>query len=201
MTLLVLFNNMQPVPFARGLNMMDEALDVRVWPEAGELSDIKYALVWKPPTGVLASLPNLQVIFSIGAGVDNVLSDPDLPDVPLVRFADPNLTMRMSEYVCLHVLMHQRRMLDYAELQRQGTWKELWPQPGANEIRVGVMGLGVLGRDAAEKLHMLGFQVAGWSRSEKHIEGIACFAADDGLKDFLARTDIDAVLIATGDRW
>ena len=195
MTFLVLFNTMQPGPFVRELKELDETLDVRVWPNAGDLSEIEYALVWQPPAGCLASLPNLRVIFSIGAGVDNVLSDPDLPDVPLVRFNDPNLTMRMSEYVCLHVLMHQRRVLDYAELQRQGTWQELLPRPSADEIRVGVMGLGVLGCDAATKLRMLGFNMAGWSRSQKHIEGIECFSGDEALNPFLARSDILVCLL------
>lgn len=190
MALLIVFSKLKPDSYQRALAEFDGKLDIRVWPETGALEDIRYALVWKPEAGVLASLPNLQAIFSIGAGVDNVLNDTDLPDVPLVRFVDPNLTMRMSEYVCLHVLLHQRRMLDYRELQQKGQWMEIWPQPGANEIRVGVMGLGVLGRDACEKLAMLGFQVAGWSRSQKDIEGIECFAGEESMASFLARTDI-----------
>jgi len=176
--------------YANGLRKIVPDLDVRIWPDTGNLENIRYALVWKPPEGMLASLPNLEVIFSIGAGVDHVLGQSGLPDVPLVRFVDPNLTMRMGEYVCLQVLMHHRRVRDYANNQGQAIWKEIWPQPGANEIRVGVMGLGVLGLDAVEKLNMLGYRLAGWSRSQKQIEGIECFAGDDGLKPFLARTDI-----------
>ena len=195
MTLLIACRKIKKDGFADGLRALDASLDVRIWPDAGDLAGIRYALVWKPPEGVLARLPGLRVIFSIGAGVDNVLSDPDLPDVPLVRFVDPNLTMRMSEYVCLHVLMHHRRMRDYGELQSQAQWKEFLPQPGANELRVGVMGLGVLGLDAVEKLRMLGYQLAGWSRSQKQIDGIECFAGDEGLRPFLARTDILVCLL------
>lgn len=190
MPLLVLFQNLEPNPFVREFKALDGNLDIRVWPDAGDISEITHALVWKPTPGVLRTLPNLKVIFSIGAGIDNVLSDPDLPDLPLVRFVDPNLTMRMTEYVCLHVLMHQRRMLEYAEHQREAEWQELWPQPSAEEIRVGVMGLGELGRDAATKLAVLGFDVAGWSRSPKQIDGVTCFSGDAGLADFLGRTDI-----------
>ena len=195
MSLLIACRQIKRDGFASGLTKLDPKLDVRIWPDSGELEDIRYALVWKPPEGMLASLPSLEVIFSIGAGVDHVLGQSDLPDVPLVRFVDPNLTMRMSEYVCLQVLMHHRRVRDYAELQAQATWKEVWPQPGANEIRVGVMGLGVLGMDAVEKLTMLGYQLAGWSRSQKQIEGIECFAGEDGLKPFLASTDILVCLL------
>ena len=190
MALIVISRSMDPDCFADGLRQLDGGLDVRVWPEAGNTEEIRYALVWKPKHGLLASFPKLQIMFSMGAGVDHVLSDPDLPDVPLVRFVDPNLTMRMTEYVCLNVLLHHRRTLDYLELQREKTWKDWAQQPGANEVRVGVMGLGVLGLDAVEKLKMLGYQVAGWSRSQKDIDGIACFAGADGLKPFLARTDI-----------
>ena len=195
MTLLIASGPIKPERYAEGLRELCAGLEVRIWPDAGEIADIRYALVWKPPAGMLATLTNLEVIFSIGAGVDHVLGQGGLPDVPLVRFVDPNLTMRMSEYVCLHVLTHHRRMQDYAELQARAEWKEVWPQPGANEIRVGIMGLGVLGLDAVEKLKTLGYDVAGWSRSQKKIDGVECFAGADGLKAFLARTDILVCLL------
>ena len=195
MALLIVTRKIRADCFAEGLIRLDPDLDVRVWPETGNVADIRYALVWKPEHGVLATLSNLEVIFSIGAGVDHILGDPNLPDVPLVRFVDPNLTMRMTEYVCLHVLLHQRRMLDYAELQREKNWRDWSQQPGANEVRVGVMGLGVLGLDAVEKLKILGYQVAGWSRSQKEIEGVECFSGNDGLQPFLARTDILVCLL------
>lgn len=168
--------------------------DVRIWPDTGDAGDIQFAMVWKPPAGELAKLPNLKLILNMGAGVDHVVADPDLPDVPLVRFVDPNLTMRMTEYATLHVLLHQRRMLEYGALQREARWEEL-SQPGANEVRVGVLGTGVLGRDAAEKLNMLGFRVAAWGRTPKSFDGIECFSGNDGRKAFLARTDILVCLL------
>jgi glyoxylate/hydroxypyruvate reductase A len=195
MTLLIVCRQIRRDGFESGLRKLIPGLDIRMWPDVGDVKDIKYVLVWKPPEGILSSLPNLEVIFSIGAGVDHVLGQSDLPDVPLIRFVDPNLTMRMSEYVCLQALMHHRRVREYGELQKQSTWKELRPQPGANEIRIGVMGLGVLGLDAVKKLHMIGYQVAGWSRSQKQIDGIEVFAGDAGLKPFLTRTDILVCLL------
>ncbi|MDH3581092.1 MAG: glyoxylate/hydroxypyruvate reductase A [Hyphomicrobiales bacterium] len=195
MALLVISESIDPERFAGELRKLAPDMDIRVWPEAGEAKDIRYTLVWRQPAGILKTFPNMEAIFSIGAGVDHVLSDPDLPNVPLVRFVDPNLTMRMSEYVCLHVLAHQRRMLEYAELQRRRTWKELWPQPGANEIRVGMLGLGVLGQDAAYHLAWLGFDVAGWSRSQKSLEAIQCYHGTDELDAFLTRTDILVCLL------
>ncbi len=195
MALLVVCQDLDPEPFARELRALAPERAIRVWPDMGKPANISHALVWKPPKGFLKTLPNLQAIFSIGAGVDHIVSDPELPEVPIVRFVDPNLTMRMSEYVCLHVLLHQRRMPEYAALQAARRWQALEPQPGADEVRVGVMGLGVLGHDAAVKLSMLGFRVAGWSRSPKELPGIDCFAGPDGLRPFLARTDILVCLL------
>ena len=198
MTLLVVTGNLDPETFAREMRALAPDRDIRSWPEAGEKADIRYVLAWKPPAGEIAGYPNLEAIFSVGAGVDHLLSDPDLPALPVVRFVDQNLTMRMTEYAVLHTLLHHRRMLDYAQYQRQKTWQGA-SQPGADEVRVGVMGLGALGRDAAEALARLRFQVAGWSRSPKTLPGIDCFAGDDGLDAFLARTDILISLLPLTD--
>ena len=157
-------------------------------------SRVKYAAVWKPKPGTLRLYPNLEVIFNLGAGVDAVLADKTLPDVPLVRVAVGDLTQRMTEYVVMHVLMHHRRQGYYAESQRKRVWapKLQW---AARELRVGILGLGVLGRDAAEVLARLGFDVAGWSATAKSISGVACFAGEGRLGDFLARTDVLVCLL------
>lgn len=152
-------------------------------------AEVRYALAWKPPEGLLAGLPNLRTIFSLGAGVDHILSDPTLPDVPLARIVDPDLTMRMTEWVVLQVLFHHRRTFGYMRQQQERHWDEI-RQPAAKDVRVGVMGLGVLGRDAVEVIARLGFDTAGWSRSPQEIAGVACFHGRDGFEAFLARTDI-----------
>ena len=117
-------------------------LDVRIWPEIGDPADIDYALVWRPEPGLLASLPNLKLILSLGAGVDHILCDPQLPrDVPIVRLVDPYMTDAMSEYVVLQVLRLHRQDLDYRAQQEAGIWREL-DQKNAAERRVGILGLG-----------------------------------------------------------
>src|SRR5882724_5917281 len=84
------------------LQRLTRELDIRVWPEIGEPAEIDYALVWRPEPGLLAALPNLKLILSLGAGVDHILCDPELPrDVPIVRLVDPYMTDAMSEYVVL----------------------------------------------------------------------------------------------------
>nr|WP_302795606.1 glyoxylate/hydroxypyruvate reductase A [Shinella daejeonensis] len=153
-----------------------------------DLSDVDYAVVWKPGADLFSRARNLKAVFSGGAGVDHVLSLPGLPDAPLVRFVDRSLATRMSEWVAMQCLLHLRQHLAYEAQRRQRIWREL-VQPEAREITVGVMGFGVLGQDAAVKLKALGFNVIGWSRSRKHVEGFETYDAG-GLDAFLARTDL-----------
>lgn len=177
-------------PWADAMRKAAPALDVRVWPEVGHVADIKYAACWLPPANVVKSFPNLRVIFSLGAGVDAILSDPTLPThVPIVRVNDDDLTNRMSEYIVMHVLMHHRQQLRLSENQRLGVW-DAFSQHAAKDMTVGIMGVGVLGQDAAKKLRVMGFQVRGWSRTRKHIDGVESFAGAAQMDDFLSGTDI-----------
>ena len=158
-------------------------------PEIGDSAKVAYALVWNPPAGTFSTLPNLRAIFSLGAGVDHLVFRDDLPDVPIVRVVDPDLTRRMTEWVTLQVLLHHRRQRAYDAQQRRRQWQEL-RQPAAGEVRVGIMGMGVLGRDAAAMLARIGFEVAGWSRRPSNVGGVRSFHGGDQLDAFLARTDI-----------
>lgn len=175
---------------------LDAGLDIRVWPDRmGEVSEIDYAAAWLPPPNVLKSLPNLKVIFSLGAGVDAILKDPTLPpDVPIARVNEPDLTMRMTEYVVLHVLMHHRQQRRVDENQHNRMW-DSFATHGANDIAVGIMGLGIMGSDSALRLRDLGFKVAGWSRTRKRIDGVHCYAGAAELDAFLHRTDILVCLL------
>lgn len=163
-----------------------------------ELSGVHYAVVWKPDPSLFEKAADLKVIFSGGAGVDHILSTYDLPDLPIVRFVDRSLTDRMSEWVVLQCLAHLRRMPLYAKQQKAKIWNEIELQPEARDVTVGVMGLGVLGLDSVRKLKVMGFDVVGWSRSRKAIDGIETFDAN-GLDDFLSRTDILVGLLPLTD--
>ena len=177
------------------LTRLTQQLDVRVWPEIGNPAEIDYALVWRPEPGFLASLPNLKLILSLGAGVDHLLGDPRLPrHLPIVRLVDPHMTDAMSEYVVLQVLRLHRCDLDYRAQQQAASWREL-DQPNASERRVGILGLGELGQDAAKKLRALGFDVAGWSRSERTVAGVGSYAGAAGLAPLLGRSEILVCLL------
>ncbi|HEY3796331.1 MAG TPA: glyoxylate/hydroxypyruvate reductase A [Bradyrhizobium sp.] len=157
-------------------------------------AEARYAAVWKPAPGALTAFPNLRVIFNLGAGVDALMADNSLPDVPLVRVAVSDLTMRMTEYVVQHVLMHHRQELYLRTSQREKRWAPKYQAP-ASAISVGIMGLGTLGADAAQVLARLGFRVAGWSRSPRTVDGIECFHGQAQLEPFLQRTDILVCLL------
>ncbi|MEO1718778.1 MAG: glyoxylate/hydroxypyruvate reductase A [Pseudomonadota bacterium] len=185
--------------FADAARSMAPDRDIRLWPEIGDATDITAALAWGPKPGELAKCPNLGLIVSVGAGVDHLFRDPELPDAPkLVRYVDPDLTGRMTEYVVLHTLMHSRRMLEFRDLQAASIWRYL-PEPAATDVRVGIMGLGELGLAAARALGSLGYQVRGWSRTRKQINGITGYHGDEGRNPFLADTDILVVLIPLTD--
>jgi glyoxylate/hydroxypyruvate reductase len=161
-----------------------------------ERDRVRYVAAWKHPHGALSNLPALDVIFSLGAGVDHLLADTVLPPgVPVARVVDPDLTARMSEWVLLHVLRYHRQADRYRRQQAESHWADDPHQPAARAVRVGVMGLGVLGADAATKLRLVGFDVAGWSRSSRNVPGVACFAGTGELGAFLGRTDILVVLL------
>jgi len=164
--------------------------DIVVLGEDFDRSAIRYVATWGPKPGSLSGLPNLEAIFSLGAGVDHLMSYPDLPDVPIVRVAQDDLTHRMSEYMVLHCLMHLRDQRRFDEDQKAKRWNPDRAPPIAGEVRVGIMGFGVLGQDSARKLKMMGFDVAGWSRTAKKVAGFEVYAGEEGLTAFLKRTDI-----------
>ena len=187
--------NWSPERWKSRFDMVCKDRRVLLLPQAGfDPTEVHYAAVWKPGHGDLAAFPNLRVIFNLGAGVDALMADSSLPKVPLVRVAVGDLTHRMTEYVVLHVLMHHRQELYLRASQREKRWEPKFQWP-ANAISVGIMGLGTLGADAAEALRLIGFRVAGWSRSQKQIEGIECFHGSAQIEAFLQRTNILVCLL------
>jgi glyoxylate/hydroxypyruvate reductase A len=184
-----------PEPWRAAFAAAMPELEIRMWPQIGAAEDITYAFVWKVPPGVLAGLPNLQAVFSLGAGVDRIIS-PDVvpPHLPLVRMVDPGLKDGMSEFVLMQTLYYHRDMPAYAAQQARREWRER-DVPLARHRTVGVMGLGELGRTCAEKLAQMGFAVRGWARSAHDIPGLTCFHGAEGLGAFLAETEILVCLL------
>lgn len=162
----------------------------QVWPDVAAPERIEFALVWEPELGLLKRFPNLKGVVSLGAGVEHLMSDPSLPPgIPISRIVDPSVTAQMSEYAVYAVLRHHRLMPSYGAAQQAHEWRPR-PPPNTAGATVGILGLGVIGRDIAAKLRALGFPVLGWSRTAKNLDGIRCFAGDEGLWDMLPKTQI-----------
>lgn len=170
-------------------------LDFRAWPdEVGDPADIDMALVWRPPPGELARYPNLNVILSLGAGIDAMIADQTLPDLPLARMVDPSMTRTMVDYILLAVLRHHRQFDLFEREQRAGRWTFALPKR-VEEKTIGIMGQGELGAAAAIKLREHGFKVRGWSRSPKAIDGVKSYHGANQLEDFLSETEILVCLL------
>ena len=113
--------------------------------EAFDAQGVEYMFVWKPKPEAFDGLPPLKAILSLGAGVDALLKHPKLPEAPIVRFVDADLSQRMSDYVVAHVTMHHRAFARFAADQTARRWDQYYP-PAASQSTVGIMGMGVLAR-------------------------------------------------------
>lgn len=165
--------------------------------EDGAVPDeaITAALVDGVAPGRLARIPNLRMIMSLSAGVEGLLEDPHLPSVPIVRLVPADMVALMREYVVYHALRLHRGFHELENMQRAQRWEWMPASKPARLSRVSVLGLGRLGLSSAEALRDLGFQVAGWSRTPKAVQGIRCFWGLTGLHAILPDTDILVCLL------
>ena len=152
--------------------------------------EVLYFSGFRPPPGFLKTLPNLRAIFSLGAGVDGFLRDPDFPKtVPLVRFVDPTLIHEMAQYVVMHVLIVHRSQRFFDAAQHESAWRQRMLLRASRDTRIGVLGLGDIGAAIAKSLMPFDFQISGWSRTRKTIPGVKSYAGAGELDQFLANAD------------
>lgn len=165
------------------------------YPEIGLVEKIDFAAVSRPPYGLLSSLPNLQAVISLWAGLEHCTGDPDFPgSIPLYRMIEPGLSTGMVQYVLGHVLSYHLHSDRHHAAEARCEWLPDAP-PLAPDRTVGVMGLGVLGLDVARELVRLGFCVLGWSRTAKHHPGITCYHGEEALPAFLGQSHILVLLL------
>jgi glyoxylate/hydroxypyruvate reductase A len=174
------------------------SIDFRIWPDIGDAMQVRFLAAWEPPDDLATRFPNLKVLFSSGAGVDQFDFAALPPGLPVVRMVEPGIVRGMVEYVLHAVLGLHRDMPRYRRQQHEGQWLPLPVRP-AGERRVGVLGLGSLGKAVLAQLVGLGFDCAGWSRSRHSVDGAQCHAGDGELDGFLARTEILVCLLPLTD--
>jgi glyoxylate/hydroxypyruvate reductase A len=174
-------------------------IDFRVDPDVGDPDEISFALTWLPPKGFFQRFRNLKLVTNLGAGADALLNRDDLMPVPITRLSDPGMVSLMTSYVVFAVTRYARDMHIFERATRRGEWHYVHPR-SLSEIKVGVLGLGELGAHAAQTLAQMGFDVHGWSRTQKDIDGVACSAGREALDTLLSQCEIIVSLLpATGD--
>jgi glyoxylate/hydroxypyruvate reductase len=173
-------------------------LPFRVWPDIGRAEDVRYLVTWQPPERIAEAFPNLEIVFSVGAGVDQFDLSLLPPSLPLVRMIEPGIAESMAEYVSLAVLALHRDLVSFIDQQRRRVWSEIQVRAAAGR-RVGIMGLGQLGQAALDKLKVFGFPLSGWNRSPRTIDGVTTYAGAAELDAFLAGVDILVCLLPLTD--
>ena len=180
-------------PFVPLLKAAEPELDIVVWPDP-RCANAQVAAGWDVPPEAFSTMPQLGLVHSIAAGVDNVARGIDPDKTKLCRVVDPLLPQGMLQYVLWGVL-HFHRGMDLALTQQRD---RIWNRPDqapASTCRVGLMGLGEMGGHIAQHLPRLGYQVSGWSRTQRDIPDLTLFHGDEGLPGFLAQTDILVCLL------
>jgi len=176
----VLLPNENVVPFA---NLTDE-----------DKAEAELAIVANPDPAEIAALPKLKWIHSVWAGVERMMAELKEVEVPIVRLTDPELSRTMAEAVLAWTYYLHRDMPHYQKAQTAKQWSPVeYFKP--SQKRATVLGLGALGNASAQKLKEAGFQVSGWSRRPKVIDGVNCYDGDEGLKEVLEKTDYLVVLL------
>ena len=179
-------------PWLDGLLAALPGATIEQWQPGARHAD--YAVVWAPPQQFFDEQTALKGIFNIGAGVDALMKLRLPASVPVVRLDDAGMSVQMAEYVCHAVIRHFREFEGYEADTRDGKWSYRKPRL-RSDFAVGVMGLGVLGQRVCKALQQFEFPVLGWSRSEKSLDGVRCFAGNPGLTDFLAATRVLVCLL------
>jgi glyoxylate/hydroxypyruvate reductase A len=173
-------------------------IEFRIGRENVDLSTVEYLIAWQPSSDLLLALPNLKIVFSLGAGVDHLDLSAVPPHVQVVRMVEPGIVNGMVEYVTMSVLALHRNLPDYLCLQATREWREIDVVP-AGSRGVGVMGLGVLGQAVLDRLGTFGYRRYGWSRTLKTIPGVDCYAGQGALSAFLGHCDILVCLLPLTD--
>jgi len=187
----ILLNNQgfDNAPWRTALNELLPEMPVYEYPDIANKEDIEYAVIWNHPHGDLLSYPNLKAILILGAGTDHIDGDANLPDVPIVRLLDPDVSIDMAHYVCYWTMHFHRQYERYRQQSKSQNWLR-HEVSRISDYRVGVLGLGRIGSFIAEHMANNCFNVLAWNRSYKQVPGVACSIGESGLRELLGNVDV-----------
>lgn len=190
MSIVIITQGKDVSEWVQALKEQRPELDVQLHPNVKNKDEIQFALAWSHPIGSFKEYPNLKVVSSMGAGVDHILRDPELPEsVTITKLEDPHLTRDMGIFVVALVLNHITNLSTYKLNEQEHLWKRK-RYLTTDDVTVGVMGVGALGVHVAGQLVKLGFDVIGWARSSKNINNVPVFVGKGEMDAFLAKSDI-----------
>jgi glyoxylate/hydroxypyruvate reductase A len=194
MSLLLISKDRDMKPVKNELLEIDPNLDIEIWPRVENKERVNFAVTWNHPDHIFSNYPNLRVISSYGAGADHLLNDESIPkQIEFCRISGPSLTSQMAEYVLNAIQNYRLHTGKYVDQKREAIWNRHQPIPKTDCV-VGIMGLGEIGTAAAELLAHHEFEVKGWSRSLKQINGVQCYD-EPKLSEFLSVVNILVCLL------
>jgi glyoxylate/hydroxypyruvate reductase len=190
MSIIIIFNNKDPKPWAKSLTEKLPQTVIQVYPNGENPDLVEFAVCWKPEKKVLNQFPNLKVIQSVGAAIDHITRTQDIKKGQiLTRIVDENLSNDMWEFLLAAVMSNLKNLPRYFRQKDD----KIWQQTGYGLIKnttISILGLGKIGAFVAAQFAALGFIVKGWSQSDKTIENVQCFVGQNELTDFLNDTDL-----------
>lgn len=187
MSVLVISPGRDPGPWIKALRHQYSEMNIYAYPDAHDPNEIEYAISWKHPRGIFKHYPNLKVIASMGAGVDHITCDPEIPkNVVITRIIDEQLSEDMSDFVLALVMDHIRNISFHHNVR---AWEPV-SYKRIEEEHIGIMGLGILGSAVAQTLLKNRFNVSGWAKTPKKMVGINTYSGEKQVEKFLKRSTI-----------
>ncbi len=178
---------------AAELRAIDGNITVEIWPEVGDPGQVEMIVAWSQPDGLWASFPNLRLVASFGAGVENLVGDSDLPaSVAVVRTVDNSLAKGMAEYVVTAIAGWRRSWIRYRNDQAHCSWR---PQTYPFSCTVLLLGVGRMGMGVADALSAVDHRVIGWGRTGRAVGDIEGISGHEALLDVVSQVDVTVCLL------
>ncbi len=188
MSIALIFTKNDPSPWRDRLQEELPDVTIEIHPHVQDKNTVRFALCWKPEPDVIRQYKNLEVVQSLGAGVDHILGTQTLDNIRLTRVVDENLSHDMWEYLLVVVLQYIKNFPTYHRYQLQQKWRP-HRYTTIQDTHVSIMGLGKIGEYVARKFETTGFKVSGWSATKKNIPGVESYGKEDFDK-FLNQSSI-----------